>query len=132
MSLRKCLLECRDETLVFYQSLRSIWLLFSIMFSLLVILFISKGVLNVSQSLKTSEYKGVTQMRSLKKMLRKILRKHLQWSSFICKVEALKINCKCFQWLLLNFAERFTVGHLWTAASCMCRHVIKTWKSMKR
>ena len=132
MSLRKCLLECRDETLVFLPKFKIYWLLFSIMFSLLVILFISKGVLNVSQSLKTSEYKGVTQMRSLKKMLRKILRKHLQWSSFICKVEALKINCKCFQWLLLNFAERFTVGHLWTAASCMCRHVIKTWKNMKR
>ena len=38
----KCLLECRGEILVFYQNLRSIWLLFSIMFSLLVILFIIK------------------------------------------------------------------------------------------
>ena len=38
----KCLLECRDEILVFYQNLRFIWLLFSIMFSLLVILFIIK------------------------------------------------------------------------------------------
>ena len=41
-NLRKCLLECRDEILFFYQNLRSIWLLFSIMFSLLVILFIIK------------------------------------------------------------------------------------------
>ena len=40
--LCKCLLECRDEILVFYQNLRSIWLLFSVMFSLLVILFIIK------------------------------------------------------------------------------------------
>ena len=38
----KCLLECRGEILVFYQNLRSIWLLFSMMFSLLVILFIVK------------------------------------------------------------------------------------------
>ena len=35
---RDILLECRDKVLVFYQNLRSIWLLFSIMFSLLVIL----------------------------------------------------------------------------------------------
>ena len=40
--LRKCFLECRDEMLVIYQKLSSIWLLFSIMFSLLVILFIIK------------------------------------------------------------------------------------------
>ena len=40
MILRKCLLECRDKTLDFYQNLRSIWLLSSIMLSLLVILFI--------------------------------------------------------------------------------------------
>ena len=50
---------------------------------------------------------AVTQMWSLKNMFRKILRKHLRWSLFVSKVASLKINCKCFLWIVKFFRTLF-------------------------